>query len=288
MFNRFVSPRMTKVLLFLGFMMMAGGLGYHFAALDIFNFFVPNNTKARFVDKDVAYGTHPRHRLDVFAPREGKGPWPVVVFVHGGSWQDGNKRPYAFVGRALAGQGFVAMVINYRLHPEGRYPGFVEDTALALQWARQNAGDYGGDTRHIFAMGHSAGGYNVAMAALTRPDVKLSGVISLAGPFDFVPLDTRVTKKVFSHVADLASTQPINRVYAGAPPFLILHGSQDRTVLLRNATALAAALLAQGVEADMKMYDSVSHVGILLGLARRADKNPVLQDAVKFMREKAR
>lgn len=282
---------MIKILWVLGFVLMAGGVAYSSSALDVFNLFAFKDGGSRAAVRDVSYGKDARQKLDVYVPKNGRGPWPVLVFVHGGSWQSGNKNPYSFVGRALAAQGFVTMVINYRLHPKHPYPSFIEDTALSLRWASQNAGKYGGNGKRLFVMGHSAGAYNAAMAVLDRRHAKIvpkiSGVVTLAGPFDFLPLDSSTTKKVFGWVDDLPSTQPVNHVRADAPPFLILHGRNDTTVFLRNAKSLQKAFKDAGASATLKIYDDVSHAGIMLALSRPLrSRAPVLEDAVRFFRDR--
>jgi acetyl esterase/lipase len=282
---------MTKLIWIVGVLLVVGGLAYHFAALHLFNLFVPKDAESRIETADLSYGPDPRQQLDVFVPTQGEGPWPVVVFVHGGSWQSGSKDGYAFVGRALAAQGFVAMVVTYRLHPQNQYPAFVEDTALALKWAAVNAKQFSGDGTQLFAMGHSAGAYNVAMAVLDTSYAvvvpPLKGVVTMAGPFDFLPLDSPITIEVFGKLTDLPSTQPINHLRDDAPPFLILHGRDDQTVRIRNAESLQSGFDAAGASAEIKIYDGVTHVGILLALAKPLrSRAPTLEDAVAFFRDK--
>jgi acetyl esterase/lipase len=280
---------MKKILTLIAVLLIVGGLTFHFAALETFNALVPKDAGSKLLASDVAYGTDPRQKLDIYTPTEGQGPFPIIVFVHGGSWQEGNKNGYAFAGRALAAQGFVTLVINYRLHPEHRYPAFIDDVAIALRWAADNGNKYGGTPEKLFAMGHSAGAYAIAMAVLderyaaTRP--KLSGVVTLAGPFDFLPLDSKTTIKVFGDVQDLPSTQPINHVTANAPAFLILHGRDDTTVFPKNAVALDKALHEKGVPSELKFYEGTSHVRIILALAKPLRSVPVLEDAVRFMKD---
>jgi acetyl esterase/lipase len=277
---------MKKVITFIGVVMIVLGLTYHFAALATFNLLIPKDAGGKLLAQDVAYGEHARQKLDVYAPVDGQGPWPVVVFVHGGSWQTGNKNPYTFLGRAFAAQGFLTLVINYRLFPEDAYPAFVDDTALALRWARDNAKQFGGDGEKIFAIGHSAGGYNVAQAVLTGDVPKLRGVVAMAAPLDFLPLDSPVTIKVFENVPNLPDTQPVNHARADAPPFLILHGRDDKTVFLKNSQSLDRALNAAGAQSTLKVYDGVSHAGIMLALSKPLRSTPVLDDVVRFMRDK--
>jgi acetyl esterase/lipase len=282
---------MKKIITLFGILLVVGGLAYHFAALQIFDALVPKDESSIRWQTDMANGPDARQKLDIYMPRQHNGPLPMVLFVHGGSWKEGNKNGYAFAGRALSAKGYMTLVMNYRLHPKDRYPAFVEDVALALRWAAENGQSLGGDPKRLFAMGHSAGAYNIAQAVLDqnfaagRP--KLAGVITLAGPFDFLPLDSPITIEVFGKVPDLAATQPVNHVRADAPPFLLLHGSADTTVFPRNATALQKALQKVGVEATLKIYEGVSHAGILLALAKPLRKTPVLDDAVQFIKDKS-
>jgi acetyl esterase/lipase len=147
---------------------------------------------------DVRYheGTD-RQLLDVLAPAGAKGA-PVVLFVHGGSWERGDKnfRGYRGVGRFLAGHGFVTVLINYRLSPAVRHPEHVKDVARAFAWTRRHVAEYGGDPERIFLAGHSAGGHLVTLLAadesyLKSPELKLTaadsaaikGVLSLSGVY---------------------------------------------------------------------------------------------------------
>ena len=284
---------MLKFFYALGFVLIATGLLYHFAALETFNLLVPKDADSALVQRNEAFGPGPRNVLDIYAPATGKGPWPVVVFVHGGSWQGGSKEPYGFVGRALAAQGFLTFVITYRLHPQNPYPAFVEDTALALDWATRHAGEYGGNQKRVFAMGHSAGAYNVAEAILDKhylqqlgTDVSaIKGIATLAGPLDFLPLDSAVSIDVFGKVPNLPDTQPVNHVRPDAPPFLILHGTEDKTCRPRNSINLDKALRAAGAASTLKLYQGVGHVGIMLALAKPLrGLAPTLADVVTFFR----
>jgi acetyl esterase/lipase len=124
---------------------------------------------------DVAYvpATAPdfdsqRHRLDVYQPtRRANAPRPVVLFIHGGSWNSGGKNDllYKAIGRRLAKNGFVGVVISYRLSPQVRVPQQADDCARALAWTVAHIQEYGGDPARIVLMGHSAGGGLAALLA---------------------------------------------------------------------------------------------------------------------------
>jgi acetyl esterase/lipase len=122
------------------------------------------------LDEGIAYGPLARQRLDVYTPTAPAATpargWPVAVFFYGGSWNTGERGDYRFVAAALAERGVLAIVADYRLYPEVRFPEFLRDAALALAWGLENGKRLGGDPRRTFVMGHSAGGYNAAMLAL--------------------------------------------------------------------------------------------------------------------------
>lgn len=121
------------------------------------------------VDRHVnlAYGAEPRQQLDVYEPQMAA-KQPVVIFWYGGSWQKGNKSNYRFVGNALAKLGFVAVLPDYRLYPQVKFPLFDEDGAQAVAWVEQHAQEFGGDPKRIVLMGHSAGGHTAAFLAFNH------------------------------------------------------------------------------------------------------------------------
>jgi acetyl esterase/lipase len=253
---------------------------------------------AAMVAHGVAYGPHPRQHLDVYAPTapasvDGGDGRPVVVFVYGGSWASGDKAHYGFLGHALAARGFVTVIPDYRLVPAVRYPAFVEDAAAAVRWARANAGTYGGDPDRLAVAGHSAGAYNALMLAsdprYTDPDspdhLPIDAAVGLSGPYDFLPLDVRVTRRAFADAPDLPATQPVNIVTADGPPLLLAHGADDTTVRPANSRALAEAARAEGRAVRLEIYPDTGHAEILLAFSRlfRGDP-PVLDDVTGFLR----
>jgi acetyl esterase/lipase len=231
------------------------------------------------VTRNVPYGPHARNALDVYTPRK---PGPVLLFFYGGGWQSGERADYAFIGGLFAARGFVVMVADYRVYPEVVFPDFVEDSVAAARFAAAHAIEFNG-TSDLFLIGHSAGAYNAAMAALAG-GVPVAGVVGLAGPYDFLPLKEQIYKNIFAPAEDLATTQPINFVTEAAPPMLLLTGGQDRTVLPRNSTALAAKLRALGAPVETKIYPRLGHISLLLTLLPYlAWRAPVLRDILAFL-----
>ncbi|MBM3525100.1 MAG: alpha/beta hydrolase, partial [Alphaproteobacteria bacterium] len=137
------------------------------------------------LDRDAAYGPSARQRVDVYRPRLSSTalPPPTVVFFYGGSWRRGDKESYRFVGEYLSRLGVIAVVADYRLHPEVTFPAFVEDGAAAVAWASREAMALGGDPSRVFAMGHSAGAHIAVLLALEPRYLALRGMASerLAG-----------------------------------------------------------------------------------------------------------
>jgi triacylglycerol lipase len=118
------------------------------------------------VDRDLAYGDHERHRLDVHTSGEESGA-PVLVFAHGGGFVGGDKHVpgtpmYDHIGAWAVRNGWVGVTITYRLAPEYTWPSGARDVAAAVAWVRDNIGSYGGDPSRIVVAGHSAGCVHVA------------------------------------------------------------------------------------------------------------------------------
>lgn len=272
--------------------LILGAMALAIDPLGTFNALMPKDRGSARVATDVAYGDRERLKLDVYAPRAASaGPRPVIVFFYGGSWNSGRRRGYGFAARALAAQGFVVVVPDYRLVPEAAYPDFLEDCAAAVRWARRNSGAHGGDGERIVLVGHSAGAYNAAMLALDPSlldaDRKaVRGFAGLAGPYDFLPLDDASTIAAFGAWPRAAETQPISHAAPGAPPILLVHGEGDTRVKPRNSRKLAGLLRAAGSQVRLKVYPDLGHVGVLTALAKPFRRRaPVLADVAQFARE---
>jgi acetyl esterase/lipase len=228
------------------------------------------------VTSDLRYAPGNRRLLDIYQPAAGIANAPVIVFLYGGNWVSGERKDYAFVGRALAARGFVVVIPDYRLYPEVRYPDFLDDAAQALAWTGRSIGAYGGDPGKLFVMGHSAGAYNAAMLALderwlgkqgSSPGM-LRGWIGLAGPYDFLPVTNLTTRPVFGYPGTPPDSQPVNHVSANAPPALLIAANSDNLVNpVRNTGGLAARLRSARVPVQEIYYDGVSHATLVASLS---------------------
>ena len=275
------------------------------AGVDVINAIAPDSGYR--VVRDIAYGAQNRQTLDVYIPEASSEPLQpektaresqkkskdVIIFFYGGSWQRGNKEDYLFVAQALASKGYIAVIADYRLYPEVRFPAFIQDGANAVSWVHTHIGEYGGNPQRIFVAGHSAGAYNAMMLGLDTSYMRaagvssahpIKGVIGLAGPYDFAPIAGKTLKKIFGG-ANNPNTQPIHFARKNAPPVLLLSGEADRDVGIENTTALAKKLRAYDNDVSVRTYPELDHSDIVLALAYGfRDKAPVLDEIDKFIR----
>ena len=243
----------------------------------------------------MSYGASDKQYLSVYTPKDPVAePLPVIVFVHGGSWNKGDPENYGFIGRAFAPEGFVVVLAAYRLHPEAVYPAMIEDTAAAIAWTQANIAKHGGDPSRIIISGHSAGAYNVAMTALEARWLaeaggsaeQIAGVVGLAGPYDFYPFDSDSTRASFGHVAQGEVTQPVTHVRDDAPPKLLVHGEADTLVKPRNSRELAKRLENAGAKVETLYLKDADHNQPLLALASPWRGNSeVFRAFVEFARD---
>ncbi len=242
---------------------------------------------------NIAYGTDPQHRLDVYVPdTPAVAPRPMVVFWHGGRWRFGDKADYRFVAAALAELECVTVVPNYRHYPQVLMAGFMDDAAHAALWAAAHAGNFGADPNRLYLMGHSAGAHMAAMltldtryfAATGRPAPPIAGMIGLSGAYDFLPLVDPDVREILGPPEHYPDSQPINFVRPDAPPMLLVHGLRDETVWPKNSRNLATALGARGVPVTLKLYPKLTHADTVAALsAPRRTRAPTLADIAAFV-----
>jgi acetyl esterase/lipase len=221
------------------------------------------------LEPDIAYGPLERQKLDLYRPEAPRADGKAVVFFYGGSWDSGTKSDYLFVAQALASRGIAVVVPDYRVYPDVRFPGFLEDAALATRWAADRLG-----VDRLFVAGHSAGGQIASMLTVNTPylaragvdRMKLRGFIGIAGPYGFLPLTSRKLVDIFGG-ANNREIQAITFAQAPLPAALLLHGEPDSTVFVRNSINLAAAWRRAGAPIDLKLYPGVGHVDIVAAFA---------------------
>jgi acetyl esterase/lipase len=225
-----------------------------------------------------------RHRLDVYSPSKkmsGKG-YPVVLYMHGGSWDSGSKNLYFFIGRRLARQGVVAVLINYRLAPKFQVPQMADDCARALAWTTQHIQEYGGDPARIYVMGHSAGG---GLAALLATDDALlvrygllqnpvcGAILNDAAGLDMFhflssrdPGDTQYLDAFGRDPAGWKAVSAIYKVRPGLPPFLIFQGGRTYPSISVSTTRFRQRLTETGQAPKFLLIPKKKHVAMVVQL----------------------
>ncbi len=246
------------------------------------------------VERDVAYCDHPRHRLDIYHPLTAAPAAPVVVFFYGGGWDSGAREFYGFVGAALAARGIVAVIPDYRLYPEIRYPGYMSDAASAYHWVRENLTT--GDAP-VFISGHSAGAHIGALLCYDRSYLKAigstvpapRGFIGFSGPYGYDPTTHPRSRHIFTDAENAAKVQPVNQVRENAPPALLMHGAKDTIVKTLNAFSMRDRLNEAGSHARAIEFENIGHTGLILALSKPFRyRAPVLKMTTEFVRDQAK
>lgn len=216
------------------------------------------------VTRNVIFDHDAGQGLDIYQPKNANNA-PVVVFFYGGRWTTGRKEDYAFVGTALAEQGFVVVIPDYRKYPAVKFPAFVEDGAKAVAWTKRNIARYQGQPEQIFVMGHSAGAHTGALLASdarygVRDDIR--GFAGLAGPYQFTPEEPDL-QDMFGPPSKYPQMQVTTFINGKEPPMLLLWGEGDTTVGRFNHEKLASRIQATGGQVQVKTYPNVDHIQII-------------------------
>jgi len=219
--------------------------------------------------------------LDLYLPERAQGLLPLVVWIHGGGWQSNSKsncRP----ALAIPARGYALASINYRLTDAGPFPIQIEDCRAAIRWLRSHASRYGIDPDRIGAWGPSAGGHLAALLGTagdakrwdraggnTRVSARIQAVCDYYGPTDFLAAikagatdqsDAKLLGGPPAEKRDVArEASPVTYVSRDDPPFLIVHGDQDRTVPLEQSKILYERLKECGVEATLLVVKNGKH-----------------------------
>ena len=238
------------------------------------------------LDKDVAYRMVAGKVLgmDIVRPAEQAGPLPVILFIHGGGWQAGNKRDGLQTLYGLAKQGYVAASVQYRLAPDSHFPAQIHDVKAAVRYVRSHAQELNIDPDRIGIMGGSAGAHLALLLATTdRADglegtnegdevvsSRVQAVFSVAGPTDLTPVFPKSSEYMVNAFigqtrADApdqyAKASPIHYVSAGDTPIFAVHGTKDELVPYEQVPAMVAACQKAGVSMELITIEDGGHGG---------------------------
>ena len=252
---------------------------------------LPAGVKAH---RDLTYtkAGHERHKLDLFVPEKGAGPFPLLVWIHGGGWAAGSKDGCPPLRGGYIERGYAVASINYRLSGHAIFPAQIEDCKAALRWLRAHAKEYNLDPDHIGVWGSSAGGHLVALLG-TSGDAKefdvgehldqssrVQAVSDYYGPTDFVQMDAHAVKgtrlihdspqspesrviggpiQEKANYDKVQRANPIAYVSKDDPAFLIVHGNEDAAVPHHQSELLHAALVKAGVASRFITVEGGGH-----------------------------
>ncbi|MFL6140728.1 MAG: alpha/beta hydrolase fold domain-containing protein [Labedaea sp.] len=231
--------------------------------------------------------------MDIYTPAAGlRRPAPVALYVHGGGLLFGDRKTSGVGGgladhegalflplqRELNARGFVVASIDYRLPPAARWPAQIEDAKCAVRFLRAHAADLGIDRSRVVAWGSSAGGLLVSLLGLTEPtagfDVgqyadqssAVSAVADMFSPADVTDLaDAESVMRLFTSIAignspeTRRAASPVTYAHTGAPPFLILHGTDDTEIPIRQSEILAGRLRSANVPTTFVKVRGAGH-----------------------------
>jgi acetyl esterase/lipase len=267
--------------------------------------------------RDAVYAAVPGYRvleLDLWVPAAG--PSPVVVWVHGGAWMAGNRRllpPGLRPGQLfeeLLAAGLAVATIEYRHAREAPFPAQLHDAKAAVRWLRRHAGELGIDAERVGIAGESAGGHLAALVGLTADRPDLDGDVGVVGHssavdavVDWYGVSSAETMPRFAPPPEVAavlppealvppldvlldgvdaatreSVSPVAHVHAGAPPFLLLHGTADSVVPYAQSELLADALRTVGADVRLEPVPGAQH-----GWDGCPDADAIVQRSVEFL-----
>jgi len=244
-----------------------------------------NSAKLGQTEKDITYCTMDGVplKVDVFYPSTASALWPLVIYVHGGGWEAGDKSEGAGF-RRLAGMqnvGFLVASIDYRLAPKYKFPAQIQDVKCAVRYFRAHAAEYNLNPNKIGIWGGSAGGHLVSLAGTSDSSAgwdvgeyhdqssRVQAVVDMFGPTDLTRgsastgIQVMLQRDVFGSTSEtdpiLATASPVTYVSADDPPFLILQGDADTLVPPEQSQILFDKLKAAGVPADLIIIKHAGH-----------------------------
>lgn len=250
--------------------------------------------------RDVVFHPDMAPRLDVYSPPEGSGH-PVLLFVHGGSWKDYDRKLFAPVAMKLLPERMVVVIPDYTLYPDAGYEQMTAEMAAAIAWTLDNVDRYGGDPDKVVVAGHSSGAHLAALALMdprflaayghTAGEVR--GLVGLSGPYDIqAEYDYWQAKGTYPEVLvevmggpdHFEAASPTSYVRADLPAILLIHGKKDETVPVEISAEFHAALQAAGADAALNVYDDSGHTDFLFA-ALAEEQAPLIVDLADFVRQ---
>lgn len=228
--------------------------------------------KTRF-DVEYAQAGDESLKLDVYLP-DGAGPHPAAIIVHGGGYTGGDKRKNVQpLFEPLVRGGFACFSINYRLAPKYRHPAPIEDIKSAIRYVRERRAEYNVDPQRLVLIGESAGGSLASLVgARNEADYQVAAVVSFYAAYDQEARTRAAGKLADSHklyfelrelddraYRTLREASAVRHVRKGSPPFLLLHGTEDKTVGLEQSVMMCDAMRKLGNQCELITIQGAGH-----------------------------
>lgn len=251
-------------------------------SIDWAGFYEQANTRTAALRKklphhlDLAFGDHPKQRLDLYLPRDATTDAPVLLFLHGGGFQEGDRAHYGFIAEPFAAHGVITAIASYRLASDGfHYPAPLDDARDALAWLHEHAAEYGGSGNVLYVAGHSAGAILAADLGADRswledkglPAEALKGIVPVSGVYDLRPDDRPGYVDAYAPTASLRRrASPSLRIDDPVPAALLAAGSLESGIL-PGSRHFARELSKRASRADFLVLDESDHNHTVLALA---------------------
>jgi len=237
---------------------------------------------------DISFGESPKQALDVYLPQKGVKSAPVLLFLHGGGFMEGDRAHYGYVARPYAQKGIITVVSGYRLAKRGvPYPAQSDDTKAAIVWIHRNIARFGGDPKKIILSGHSVGATLAAEVSFDRswmqqaglPRDAIKGLAAISGDYDL----SRGENVDYAPTAELeARASPLRRIVDPAPLAVVAAGTNEGK-MRASAETLQQQLSAKGVQSRLLVLEGADHKDTVLALG---DPGSSLATAVLDMIER--
>lgn len=214
--------------------------------------------RSKNVEKNISYGDNDVMKYDLYLSEAKKSP--VVIFWHGGSWQNGNKNDYKFVGAFLQKNGYNGVVADYPKYPDQTFPGFIKDARTLVDVLRKKF-----PKSKVYLMGHSAGGHTALITAMKQRENPVDGVIALATVNWFVEKNWPRWEKIFTDTYESKKQETYSYVESSpkTTKYLLMHGTNDVTVSPKGSAKLHEYLMINNIPSINKQLDGVNHWMIL-------------------------
>ncbi|XP_027151103.1 probable isoprenylcysteine alpha-carbonyl methylesterase ICMEL1 isoform X1 [Coffea eugenioides] len=267
------------------------------------------------VQRGIVYGDQPRNRLDLYLPKNGDGPKPVVAFITGGAWIIGYKAWGSLLGQQLSERDIIVACIDYRNFPQGTMGDMIQDASRGISFICNNIAEYGGDPDRIYLMGQSAGAH-IAACALVEQAIKEAGegestswsvsqinayfglsggynLLNLVDHFHSRGLYRRIFESIMEGEEGLRRYSPeikvqdpdIRNVVALLPPIILFHGTGDYSIPSDSSKSFAETLRKVGVKAESVLYEGKTHTDLFLQDPMRGGRDDMFEDLVAIIHD---